>query len=105
MDTKGTRTLSSLELLSGSLCVPGGRRSNAASMSTSRGTSLLFGSNQYESISTVDRSCPSRTSHAKTRAFLYSIVGLVKDRVVYWVTQITLMRGSGFSIQTNTGGL
>ena len=91
IETKGNQNLSGLGVSSGVLCVPSGRRANAASMPASCGTSLLFRSSQAGSILNVDERCPIQKYRVKARTLLSSGVGLAKDRVTYWVPQIPLM--------------
>ena len=90
-ETKGNHNLSSLGVPSGMHGVPSGWMVNATYISASRGTSLSSSSIHAGSISMVAGSCPSQTSHAKARTFSPSGIGYAKDRVVYWVPQITLM--------------
>ena len=70
IEIRGTVTLSGLGVADGNLGVLGGRRDNAASISSSRGTSTSLGKSHSGSIKTEAGSCTSQIPLAKARTFL-----------------------------------
>ena len=104
-DTRGTETLSGLDVSPANLGCSGARHANAASISVFRGTSTSLGVIHSGRMMTVAGNWPSQMSQAKVRTFPSSSVVLVKDGVSKWVLQSTLMCSYGELRHTTSSGL